>query len=76
VDDADNVRVDSATHRVIVGYGSGALVVIDPGSRTKIAEIPLKSHPESFQLAATGPRIFVNLSDAHEIAVVDRNTNA
>ena len=29
-DDADNVRVDSAHNRVLVGYGKGALAVIDP----------------------------------------------
>jgi len=49
-DDADNVRVDDATHRVLVGYGSGALAVIDTDTRAKIADIRLKGHPESFQL--------------------------
>src|SRR5215216_1101254 len=47
-EDADNVRVDTAGNRVFVGYGSGALAVIDPTSRSKIAEIPLNAHPESF----------------------------
>src|SRR4051812_43614722 len=28
-DDADNIRVDSAGNRVIVGYGKGALAIID-----------------------------------------------
>src|SRR5664280_1567369 len=28
--DADNVRVDAATSRIFVGYGSGALAIIDP----------------------------------------------
>ena len=74
-DDADNVRVDDAAHRVFVGCGSGALAVIDTASRTKIADVSLKAHPESFQLERTGQRIFVNVPDAHEIAVVDRSTN-
>src|SRR5207248_997107 len=74
-DDADNIRVDDAAHRVFVGYGSGALAVIDTDSRTKIADVSLKAHPESFQLERTGQRIFVNVPDAHEIAVVDRSTN-
>src|SRR5215216_4140168 len=47
-DDADNIRVDTAANRVFVGYGSGALAVIDTTSRSKIAEIPLNAHPESF----------------------------
>ena len=71
--DADNVRIDGATHRVWVGYGSGALAVIDPNSRRKVADIPLKAHPESFRLALAGSEIYVNVPDAGEIAVVDRN---
>lgn len=68
--DADNIRIDPNTHRVIVGYGSGALAVIDPVSRKKIADIKLKAHPESFQLTADGGQVFVNVPNAHEIAAV------
>lgn len=73
--DADNMRVDDAAHRLFVGYGSGAIAVIDTASRQKIAEVPLKEHPESFQLDPSGSQIFVNVPDAHQIAVVDRNTS-
>ncbi|MFL5265735.1 MAG: YncE family protein [Stellaceae bacterium] len=69
--DADNVRVDAQRRRVLVGYGKGALAVIDPATRTKIAEIPLKGHPESFQIDETGTQVFVNVPDAREIEVVD-----
>ena len=40
-DDADNVRVDAARNRVLVGYGKGALAVIDLASQTKTADIRL-----------------------------------
>jgi len=70
-DDADNVRIDPKSHRVIVGYGKGALAVIDPVSREKIGEIKLKGHPESFQITADGSQGFVNVPDAHEIAAVN-----
>jgi hypothetical protein len=73
--DADNIRVDDAAHRVFVGYGDGALAVIDTTNRTRIADIRLKAHPESFQLEREGPHIFVNVPDAHEIALVDRSAN-
>src|SRR5215217_904713 len=46
--DADNIRVDTAANRVFVGYGSGALGVIDPAARRMIAEMPLRAHPQSF----------------------------
>jgi DNA-binding beta-propeller fold protein YncE len=71
-DDADNVRVDDAANRVIVGFGSGALAVVDAMSRGKVADIPLKGHPESFQLSRDEKEIFVNVPNAREIAVIDR----
>jgi DNA-binding beta-propeller fold protein YncE len=74
-DDADNVRIDAQHQRIYVGYGNGALAVIDERTNQKLADIQLKAHPESFQLEHSGPRIFVNVPDAGEIAVVDRRTN-
>ena len=73
-DDADNVRVDTARSRVLVGYGKGALAGIDPVSLSKIAEIRLKAHPEGFQIDETATQVFVNVPDAHEISVVDLAT--
>jgi DNA-binding beta-propeller fold protein YncE len=71
-DDADNIRVDPATGQVIVGYGSGGLAIIDPASRKKLRDIPLPSHPEGFQIDPASTRVFVNVPDARQIAVVDR----
>jgi DNA-binding beta-propeller fold protein YncE len=73
--DADNVRVDDVHHRLYVGYGEGALAVIDTDTRQKIADIALKGHPESFQLDPSSGRIVVNVPDASEVAIVDRGTN-
>ena len=70
-DDADNVRVNTARSRVLVGYGKGALAVIDPVSLSKIADIHLKAHPEGFQIDETGTQVFVNVPDRREISVVD-----
>jgi len=75
-DDADNVRVDATRNRVLVGYGKGALAVIDPASLTKTADIRLKAHPEGFQIDETGTQVFVNVPDAHEIGVVDLATGS
>jgi DNA-binding beta-propeller fold protein YncE len=69
--DADNVRVNSAGNRVVVGYGRGALAVIDAATGGRVADVRLKGHPESFQLTRDGDRAFVNIPNAHEIAVVD-----
>jgi DNA-binding beta-propeller fold protein YncE len=74
-DDADNVRIDVGAHRVYVGYGNGALAVIDPATRKRVADIALEGHPESFRLDTASPNIFVNVPDAKQIAVVSRETN-
>lgn len=68
--DADNIRIDSRAGQVFVGHGDGALAVIDAPTRSKIADVPLKAHPESFQLNAT--RIFINVPSAGTIDVIDR----
>jgi DNA-binding beta-propeller fold protein YncE len=70
--DADNIRMDSVANRVLVGYGSGALAIIDPSTRKKIGDIPLKAHPEAFQIDPNSTQIFVNVPEARAIAVVDR----
>ena len=69
--DADNVRVDQAHQEIIVGYGSGALAIIDAVARSKVAEIPLRAHPESFQLDVGAERAYVNVPNARSIAVAD-----
>jgi hypothetical protein len=70
-EDADNIRVDQTGDKVFVGYGGGALAIIDPSRRAKVADIPLPAHPESFQLTASGEQIFVNLPEVRQIAAVD-----
>lgn len=70
--DADNVRYDSTARRAYVGVGSGALVGIEPSDAKKVGEVRLAAHPESFQLERSGTRIFVNVPNAHQVAVIDR----
>jgi YVTN family beta-propeller protein len=75
-EDADNVRVDTQRNRVLVGYGNGALAVIDPATRTKVADDRLKGHPESFQIDETGTKVFVNVPDARDVEVADLASEA
>jgi hypothetical protein len=75
-DDADNVRLDVVHRRVLVGYGKGALAVIDPVSLSKTSDIRLKAHPEGFQIDETGTEVFVNVPGAHEIAMADLATGS
>jgi len=56
-EDADNLRLDPNSGHIWVGYGGGALGECDQDG-TKLAEIKLDAHPESFQLEKNGSRIF------------------
>jgi len=46
--------------------------MIDSAMMKKNGSIKLAAHPESFQLEERGKRIFVNVTDARQIAVIDR----
>ncbi len=70
-DDADNIRIDPTTKRVLIGYGRGGIATIDPATRTKIADFPLPVHPEGFQLDRSNNQIIVNVPRARAIAVLD-----
>jgi DNA-binding beta-propeller fold protein YncE len=72
MDDADNVRYDARARKVWVGYGKGALRMLDPASGESNGEIPLPGHPESFQLEQAGSRAFVNVPTVGNVVVVDR----
>jgi DNA-binding beta-propeller fold protein YncE len=80
-DDADNIRYDSRSKGVIVGYagakhlrkreeGTGGLGFIDSSGK-KTGDIVIDAHPESFQLEQSGSRIFVNVPEKKEIEVID-----
>jgi DNA-binding beta-propeller fold protein YncE len=69
--DADNVRIDPKRGRVVVGYGQGALAIIDPASRRKLTEVRIAQHPEGFQLDPESSRVVINVPDERSIVVID-----
>jgi hypothetical protein len=81
---ADNLRPDPAGGGVVwVGHGGtghgasgaeGGLTPLDATTGQPVGSaLPLPAHPESFQLEAGGPRVFVNLPGAGgTVAVLDR----
>jgi DNA-binding beta-propeller fold protein YncE len=73
--DPDNLRYDAAAKKIYVGYGEGAIAVIDPVTNKRLpTEYKFEGHPEGFQLETKGPRIFVNVADTKNIQVIDRRT--
>jgi DNA-binding beta-propeller fold protein YncE len=78
--DVDNLRYDPQDKRVYVGYGddeTAAIGIVDATTNKRLeGEYKLGAHPESFQLEASGPNIFVNLPDLKQIAVINKTTRA
>jgi hypothetical protein len=62
-DDVDNLRYDAAEKGLYVGFGdekTGAIGMVDAATNKRLDdECKLGAHPESFQLAASGPNIYV-----------------
>jgi DNA-binding beta-propeller fold protein YncE len=74
--DGDNVRYEPETKRLYVAHEAGGLGIVDAEKMEIVGDIPLDGHPEAFQLEKGGKRIFVNIPDAKEIVVVDREKKA
>jgi DNA-binding beta-propeller fold protein YncE len=73
--DADNVRFDAKTGKVLVGFGSGGIAMIDPAKNEVTGKLKLPAHPESFQIEPSSGRVFVNLPDASTIGTAAGNFN-
>jgi outer membrane protein assembly factor BamB len=74
-EDPDNLRYDAAAKRIYVGYGEGAIGVIDATTNKRLnMDYKLEEHPEGFQLETKGPKIFVNVAGKKHLAVIDRTT--
>ena len=70
LEDADNVRWYAPADAVLVGYGKGALRLLDVAGKSG-TDIRLPGHPESFQIDPDHKRAYVNVPSAHAVVVVD-----
>jgi DNA-binding beta-propeller fold protein YncE len=71
-DDGDNVRYDAVSKRIYVGFGTGGIGIVSASEGKIIGAIKLPDHPESFELEKQGHCIFVNVPNARQVAVIDR----
>lgn len=77
--DADNLRYDSTTSLLYVGYGEenqSGLGIINTTSDSVVGNIPLDGHPEAFSISQNGTSIFVNVPTANSIVVASKVTRA
>jgi len=77
---ADSMRLDVPAQILYVVTGGkdvpldySFLVAIDLKTNKKVGELRMESnHVEAFALESSSSRLFVNITDKHEVAVVDR----
>lgn len=69
---ADNIRYEPAGRLVYVGFGKGAIGVIDPATDRLVERIGVDGHPESFQVESAGNKIFVNVPSLRSVVVIDK----
>jgi DNA-binding beta-propeller fold protein YncE len=73
--DANQVGYDPDTKYLYAGLGdknSGALAIIDTSSNQHIGDIKTDARPGGIMFEKSGPRIFVNLTGATKLGVLDR----
>jgi YVTN family beta-propeller protein len=80
-DDADDMVYDGGTKLLYVGHGGGTvhpakIAVVDTTSQTVVTNLPVATHPEGLEIDKANDRIFANIADAGEIAVIDGKTHA
>lgn len=69
--DADDVRYDSISETIYVGYGEGGIAVINARTHQQTGNVKLPAHPEGFQFDKSINRMLVNIPDKNMIAVID-----
>ena len=80
-DDADDMVFDEKHHLLYVGHGGGSaavpgkVAVIDTAKFALLANLAVASHPEALDFDMQGRRIFANIADSAEVAVIDGASN-
>jgi DNA-binding beta-propeller fold protein YncE len=81
-DDADDMTYDKQNGMLYVGHGGAdaanpaRVAVINMNDFTLAADLEVAAHPEALDIDEQGQRVFANIADAGEVAVIDAKTNA
>ncbi len=80
-DDADDMAYDEEAKMFYVGHGGSdsanpaRVAVVDAVKLEVLANLPMATHPEALEMDANGHRVFVNVADSNEVAVIDSRTH-
>jgi len=81
-DDADDMVYDQQTHLLYVGHGGSdaanpaRVAVVDARRMSLLANLPVATHPEALEIDAAGRRVFANIAEANEVAVIGADSQA
>jgi DNA-binding beta-propeller fold protein YncE len=76
-DDADDMAYNESGHLLFVGTGGSdaanpaRVAVVDTNNFKLTASLPVATHPEALEADAAGQRIFANIAESNEVAVMD-----
>jgi hypothetical protein len=79
-EDADDMVYDAKTKLLYAGHGGSPahpamIAVVDTTNQTLVTNLPVATHPEGLEIDKANDRIFVNVADAAEVAVIDGATH-
>jgi DNA-binding beta-propeller fold protein YncE len=75
--DADDMVYDKARQLLFVGHGTGdaanptEVAVVDARNFTLISNLSVATHPEGLDIDPQGGRLFANIAESNEVAVID-----
>jgi DNA-binding beta-propeller fold protein YncE len=81
-DDADDMVYNEANHLLFVGHGGSnaanpaRIAVVDTANFTLVNNLAVATHPEALEIDERGQRIFANIADSNEVAVMDGSGRA
>ena len=79
-DDADDMVYDEASHLLFVGHGGAAnpakIAVVDTIRFSIVASLSVATHPEALEIDAHERRVFANIAESNEVAVIDLASRA
>jgi len=76
-DDADDMVYDAADRLLFVGHGGidaanpANVAVVSTEPFGLVANLPVATHPEALEIDPQSRRVFANIADSNEVAVID-----
>ena len=81
-DDADDMVYDQAHHLLFAGHGGSSaanpakIAVVDTEPFALVGNLDVATHPEALEIDRDGQRIFANIADSNEVAVIGTATRS